>query len=707
MMAKQTIFLHSLFRTGSTYIWNKFRRNGNLCCYYEPLHQDLKKIRKNRLDIWGFNRKITNREKHPELDQCHFFEYGPIFESGNEQLPYFKKGFSFDDYCHNEKNRALKLYFDNLINLASQNKNVLFQCNRTSLRVKWFKENYPSSFHIYIVRDSKDQWESYLNGSSNIFVVMNLLTVSKNYNSPYFKKIGDEIKLASFNSRNIENEIKFYWLALQTYTALEHYRLFYFHWLVSLIHGINHSDLLININRFTNETSYRNNIVEKMNALVSECISFDDAKIRIYKKPSIHEKEASDIQKEIQSSVWLQFPNEVKRMLQKLNPQDIKYFKLDHLRHFSTNNKSPLLLYPNDRPAAKDQSAAGYKKLLSIVAHEFKNSNKNQKPEQIQKDSLSKKNRQRQLKWNNKAFGYSFRKLIPNANIQNKTSNGVTVDYAKFNSIPSIISIITPSYNHGEFILDTIRSVFEQKGLFFIDYIIMDGNSTDYTARVIEKWLKDLELKHDSIAIDGLRFYIKDDKSSLVGCSGVSMRFFSEKDEGQAHAINKGLKISKGDILCWLNSDDMYYNDMTVKKTLEFFQNSGAEFVYSRGCAMDNRRKIIKEEPYVTKYTQKDLKEVDFILQPAAFWSRKVFEGIGFLEESYNFVFDWEYWLRCSEKFELVFFDEITALNRYHPQMKTSNGGLVRKKEIVKLLKKNNSLSHRALKVYDIPKSLI
>ena len=122
---------------------------------------------------------------------------------------------------------------------------------------------------------------------------------------------------------------------------------------------------------------------------------------------------------------------------------------------------------------------------------------------------------------------------------------------------------------------------------------------------------------------------------------------------------------------------------------------------------MDKNGKIVKEEPYVTNYELKDLKEVDFILQPAAFWTREVFEKIGYLEESYQWAFDWEYWLRCAEKFQLDFFNELTALNRYHPDMKVLTGGLNRKKEILELLRKKGKLTKRAMQINQIPETLI
>src|SRR5574340_1418719 len=104
-----------------------------------------------------------------------------------------------------------------------------------------------------------------------------------------------------------------------------------------------------------------------------------------------------------------------------------------------------------------------------------------------------------------------------------------------------VITVVTPSFNQGRFIDETIRSVISQEGDFYLEYLIMDGGSTDETVDIIKKY-------------DRL---IKEGKWP-VKCRGIEYRWVSEKDNGQADAVNKGFKIARGEILGWLNSDDTY-----------------------------------------------------------------------------------------------------------------------------------------------------
>jgi glycosyltransferase involved in cell wall biosynthesis len=103
------------------------------------------------------------------------------------------------------------------------------------------------------------------------------------------------------------------------------------------------------------------------------------------------------------------------------------------------------------------------------------------------------------------------------------------------------VSIVTPSFNQGVFIEETIASVLSQQGDFYLDYIIMDGGSTDDSVEIIKKY--------DRLLREG---------SWPVACRGIAYRWTSGKDAGQADAINKGFAIAAGEILGWLNSDDTY-----------------------------------------------------------------------------------------------------------------------------------------------------
>ncbi|HYA12953.1 MAG TPA: glycosyltransferase, partial [Syntrophales bacterium] len=104
-----------------------------------------------------------------------------------------------------------------------------------------------------------------------------------------------------------------------------------------------------------------------------------------------------------------------------------------------------------------------------------------------------------------------------------------------------VFSIVTPSYNQGEFLSETIESVISQEGDFLIDYIIVDGGSTDNSVAIIRHY--------DALLQKG---------EWRISCRGITFRWHSEVDQGQTDALMKGFSVAKGEILAWLNSDDTY-----------------------------------------------------------------------------------------------------------------------------------------------------
>ncbi len=126
-----------------------------------------------------------------------------------------------------------------------------------------------------------------------------------------------------------------------------------------------------------------------------------------------------------------------------------------------------------------------------------------------------------------------------------------------------IISVVTPSYNQGIFIERTIRSVLDQSGDFSIEYFIADGGSTDDTIQII----KDYE------------FRVREGDYP-VRCQGVKFGWVSEKDHGQADAVNKGIYATSGEIIAWINSDDIYYPNAFSTVATFFHNNPSALAVY-------------------------------------------------------------------------------------------------------------------------------
>ena len=175
------------------------------------------------------------------------------------------------------------------------------------------------------------------------------------------------------------------------------------------------------------------------------------------------------------------------------------------------------------------------------------------------------------------------------------------------------ITVVTPSFNQGRFIGRTIESVLAQ-GAPNLEYLIFDARSTDETAAVLARYA------------DRVRAVI-------------------EPDKGQADAVNKGLRAATGDVIAWLNSDDVYYPGAFARVLEAFEADPALDVVYGQADHIDADDCVI--EPYpIERFDYERLKEVCFICQPAAFFRRRVVARDGELRVDLRYCMDYEYWLR-------------------------------------------------------------
>ena len=228
-------------------------------------------------------------------------------------------------------------------------------------------------------------------------------------------------------------------------------------------------------------------------------------------------------------------------------------------------------------------------------------------------------------------------------------------------SLPRI-SIITPSFNQGHFLEETILSVLGQN-YFNLEYLIMDGGSTDNSLDIIKKY------------------------ESRVAY------WVSKKDDGQAAAINSGFEKATGEILLWLNSDDMlmpnvlgYIADMVKDFGDCLFFGDCLHFRKQPGGPLDAWGSELSNA--VEKI---DLATFDYIVQPSSWWTRSVWEKVGPLDEKMHYGFDWEWFLRCRDNgIEFKYADKCLSLYRYHSEHKSATGGSARQEELLTIYKKFN-----------------
>jgi glycosyltransferase involved in cell wall biosynthesis len=223
----------------------------------------------------------------------------------------------------------------------------------------------------------------------------------------------------------------------------------------------------------------------------------------------------------------------------------------------------------------------------------------------------------------------------------------------KIKKYPSI-TIITPSYNQGKFINRTIESVLSQ-GLKELEYIIIDGGSNDNTVNILKSY-------------------------------GNKISFISEPDNGQAHAVNKGLYKAKREIIGWLNSDDIYYPD-SLRKVLDIFHsNSEIGIIYGMADHIDINDKIIDAYP-TEEWDFDNLKNICYICQPAVFFRKSMVEKVGMLDERLKFCMDYEFWLRIGKHTKFHFLKNKLAGSRLYPENKTLNMRKNVHLEIINMLK--------------------
>jgi glycosyltransferase involved in cell wall biosynthesis len=201
-----------------------------------------------------------------------------------------------------------------------------------------------------------------------------------------------------------------------------------------------------------------------------------------------------------------------------------------------------------------------------------------------------------------------------------------------------LVSIVTPSFNQARYLEETVQSVLNQD-YPNLEYLIVDGASTDGSIEIIRKYE------------DRLTWWV------------------SEKDRGQAEAINKGLSRARGEIIAWLNSDDIYLPGAISSAVKVFEENPEVVLVYGNMLAIDENG----ETTNILRYRQLNLEDLlcfQIIGQPAVFFRHTALKEAGDLDPTYHFLLDHHLWLRLALQGRILHVDETWAAARYHAEAK-------------------------------------
>lgn len=206
-----------------------------------------------------------------------------------------------------------------------------------------------------------------------------------------------------------------------------------------------------------------------------------------------------------------------------------------------------------------------------------------------------------------------------------------------------LVSIVTPSYNQGKFLEKTILSVLGQT-YSSIEYIVIDGGSTDNSVDIIRKYE------------DRISFWL------------------SEKDRGQSQAINKGWLRAKGSYCSYLNSDDLLQPDAVAKIVDAFSKNPDAGVVYGDSTFIDEKGQIIEQ----AKGTPCDFKKLlidgqgPYIVQPSSFYSTASVRKAGYIDENLHLSMDYDLLLKLAKNSKMMYIPEPISLFRLHSNAKSS-----------------------------------
>jgi glycosyltransferase involved in cell wall biosynthesis len=228
-------------------------------------------------------------------------------------------------------------------------------------------------------------------------------------------------------------------------------------------------------------------------------------------------------------------------------------------------------------------------------------------------------------------------------------------------SYPSI-SVVVPSFNQGQYLEETILSVIGQQ-YPNLELIVIDGGSTDNSLEIIKKYSDHISYWH------------------------------SRKDKGQGDAINQGMSVSSGNVVCWLNSDDMYLPGTLLDIGNRFKgRTEGCHLIYGGAIELSQSiGNVFSQVQPAEAFDAMKLTYWDLVVQPSSFWTRTLWKVTGDINVVYNYVLDWDWFIRASKFTSFEYVPRFYSIYRFHPLHKTGRGGIERRKEICNIVGKYSS----------------
>lgn len=315
-MSEIPIFVHAFWRTGSTYIWKKFRDRPEYRAYYEPLHELL--IKPKGAILAELSRRDRGALRHPPIDQFYFAEF-PFKENGG--VEFFEKRFSYETYCMYEdaEDEPLRRYVANLMAHAERHgQRAMLQFNRSLFRVGWLQRHFPS-VNILLLRRPADVWRSVLSFADCSFAGVFYILLGQNRAKAPLCYLPEWIPIPRFAGETIDHDYAFYGPGV-IQNAAKLYPAFFDFYATATVYAAGFADCILDIDEISANPQVRR-LAEKRLAELGAKIDLDDCRV-----PS--ERGVSS-----QAREWLAYEDFARVLLPHLLPRSIsiKYEQL--LKH--------------------------------------------------------------------------------------------------------------------------------------------------------------------------------------------------------------------------------------------------------------------------------------------------------------------------------------------------------------------------------------
>jgi glycosyltransferase involved in cell wall biosynthesis len=586
-----SIFITARFRTGSTMLWNVFRQIPEVTAYYEPLHE--------KLPHWMAS-KTSPQLSHYHVD-TYFREYPSVKELSSHHLAEFGVCRLYLEAT--DQYPQLKQYIQYLLTLAKAGKVSVLQFNRIDFRLPWVKANFPGIPIIHLYRSSREQW------LSSIAQYPHPVESNQDAN-PY--------AITSW-ARDLCQHFPFLAGPFIQHAYQRHYYL----WKLSYLAGSQLADVSL---------SY-----EEILASPKQTLSTLLQVAGLNTQTNLERCLGVIVPKPLQT--WNRYQcDEWFTPLEQECETTLTNLGLN--QNFGKKPLSEIIAENNDyQKLIADRRAytwAIHNGQLSIVNLEIAEEGRMAMEEAIRSPILSLCFSL--LYWDLHHLRPFLKRLLPE-HIKNRILrirgmfHSRVGELSQYSPIPlkipkhysesaissphvlPVVSIVTPSRNQAQFVERTIKSVLDQN-YPNLEYIFQDGASADGTNLIVEKYR--LQLKQ------------------IESC----------QDTGQANAINRGFRHATGDILAWLNSDDILLPG-TIAYVVNFFlKHPEVDVVYGHRIIIDEHDQEIGRW-ILPPHDQNILIWIDYIPQETLFWRRQIWEKAGgHIDESYHFALDWELLLR-------------------------------------------------------------